>query len=105
MSVYFFKAPTVYDEKARTKAWGAGSRAIVASIRESLAKLTAFDAHSIEQVFMSLTTETLKLGNLVHPVRLAVSGISTGPGLFELLEVVGQAEVVHRLEVAEPLMG
>jgi len=105
-SRYFFVAPTQYDEKARAKAWGAGSRALTVAVREQLATLSTFDTHSIEQAFMDVCTRTeQKLGILVHPVRLAVSGVSAGPGLFELLEVVGQAEVLRRLECAEPLMG
>lgn len=104
-SVYFFVAPTSYDEKAKTKAWGPGSRTITAAIRQQLQGLTAFDHKTIEQAFMDVcAAKELKLGNLVHPIRLAVSGISAGPGLFELLEVVGQQEVVRRLTVAEPLM-
>jgi len=105
MSKYFFVAPSIYDEKAKTKAWGEGSRAITTAIRSHLKTLDSFDAKSIEQGFLEVgTTLDLKLGNLVHPIRLAVSGVAGGPGLFELLEVVGQAEVLRRLEVAEPLM-
>jgi len=105
-SRYFFVAPTEYDEKAKGKAFGSGSRAITESVRKQLASLTQFDHKSIEQAFMDVCTQLeLKLGNLVHPIRLAVSGVAAGPGLFELLEVVGQAEVIARLERAEPLMG
>ncbi|HSQ41659.1 MAG TPA: glutamate--tRNA ligase [Fibrobacteraceae bacterium] len=106
MSRYFFIAPETYDEKARTKAWGPGSRQTTTAVREQLAQLSSFDAPSIEQAFMSVCTRLdAKLGVLVHPVRLAVSGVAAGPGLFELLEVIGQAEVLRRLEIAEPLMG
>jgi glutamyl-tRNA synthetase len=105
MSKYFFVAPTEFDEKAKVKAWGEGSRAITVAIREHLATLIVFNAKTIEQGFLDVGTKLdLKLGNLVHPIRLAVSGVAGGPGLFELLDLLGQSEVISRLEVAEPLM-
>ena len=42
-----------------------------------------------------------KLGALIHPTRLAVSGSSVGPSLYHLLEVLGRARVLSRLERAE----
>lgn len=102
---YFFVAPTEYDEKAKAKAWGPGSRPVVEAVRARLGSLSVFDAQNIEKSFGELALElNLKLGSLVHPVRLAVSGVSGGPGLWELLEVVGQSESLRRLAVAEDLM-
>jgi glutamyl-tRNA synthetase len=37
---------------------------------------------------------------LIHPIRLAVTGMSFGPGLFEVLEVIGKNTVVRRLRKA-----
>lgn len=39
-------------------------------------------------------------GKLIHPLRLAVSGLSTGPGMFDLLITLGKDEVVKRIETA-----
>jgi glutamyl-tRNA synthetase len=36
----------------------------------------------------------------VHPVRLAISGVSYGPGLFELMELLGRERVVARMKTA-----
>jgi glutamyl-tRNA synthetase len=38
------------------------------------------------------------LGGMVHPVRVAVSGLSDGPGLFELLVLLGRERVAARLQ-------
>ena len=106
MSKYFFIAPTEFEEKSKVKAWGPGSQKVVQTIRVRLSALEAFDVKALEDSFAALATELdLKLGNLVHPVRLAVSGTSVGPGLFELLAVLGKDEVVQRLLTAEPLLG
>lgn len=105
MAQYFFVAPQSYDEKAKAKAWGPGSLPLVQSLRQRLAALDTWTVESIENVFNSLATElNLKLGSLVHPVRLAVSGVSGGPGLWELLQTLGQAQVIQRLATAEPFM-
>jgi len=39
-------------------------------------------------------------GKLIHPLRLAVSGQSTGPGMFDILSILGKDEVVKRIKVA-----
>jgi len=39
-------------------------------------------------------------GKLIHPTRLAVSGVSFGPGLFEMLELLGKNTVVRRMRAA-----
>jgi glutamyl/glutaminyl-tRNA synthetase len=42
----------------------------------------------------------LSTGKLIHPTRLAVSGVSFGPGLFEMLELLGRERVLRRLQAA-----
>ncbi|MCA9780192.1 MAG: glutamate--tRNA ligase, partial [Candidatus Eremiobacteraeota bacterium] len=45
-------------------------------------------------------------GRLIHPVRLAVSGVGGGPGLYDLLLLVGRDECISRIERAiEQLAG
>ena len=48
------------------------------------------------------TAELLKIGNgdLIHPLRLAVSGMGSGPGLFDLLFVLGKEENIQRINAA-----
>ena len=45
-------------------------------------------------------SKELSAGKLIHPLRLAVSGVGMGPGLFELFEVIGKDEVINRIEKA-----
>ena len=39
-------------------------------------------------------------GKLIHPLRLAVSGQSTGPGMFDLLYILGKDAVINRINNA-----
>ena len=46
-----------------------------------------------------------KVGDLVHPVRVAVTGRSVGPGLYDCLAILGRERSLARLERALPLCG
>lgn len=106
MATYFFRAPTEYDEKGKAKHFGAGSKQIATEVRDGLAALTDFTTPVIEKMFYDLAAATgRKVGDMVGAVRLAVSGVTAGPGLWELFEVVGKEEVLRRIDVALPLMG
>ena len=39
-------------------------------------------------------------GKLIHPLRLAMSGTSTGPGMYDLLYILGKQEVLTRITKA-----
>jgi len=47
----------------------------------------------------------LKVGDLVHAVRVAVTGRSVGPGLYETLAILGRDKVLARITRALPLAG
>lgn len=105
MASYFFSEPTSFDEKAKSKHWGPGSRTIAQSVRSVLEPLSDFNVASIEQAFQSLTESSgHRLGDLVGAVRLAVSGVSAGPGLWEMFELIGKQKVLNRIQKAEDLM-
>lgn len=98
---FFFADPVCYDEEARKKNWKAESPKYVAAVLEALRSLEGFAAAAIEEAVRK-TAEQLGVGpgKLIHPVRLATTGKSTGPGLFELMEVLGKETCVRRLERA-----
>ena len=60
--------------------------------------LSGFDIHEIEDVFRDFADKKqVKAGLLINAARTAVSGSSVGPGLFELLAILGKDRVVRRL--------
>jgi glutamyl-tRNA synthetase len=66
---------------------------------ERLDILEHFDCLSIENAFRLLVSELkIKAAQLVHPVRAALTGKTVGPGLFELMEVLGRQRIKQRLE-------
>ena len=100
-SVYFFQEPTVYDEKGEAKHFSAEAIDRLNILADRFEKLVKFNGPGMETVLKGLAEEMgLKAGQLIHPVRLAVSGMATGPGLYEMLEVLGQRVTVDRMRRA-----
>jgi glutamyl-tRNA synthetase len=99
---FFFGRDVVHDEKAfakRVQAPGAPER--LRDYREWLAGRDAFDAASLEQgTHAYLTAQSLALGDIVHAVRVAITGTAAGPGLFDCLAVLGKETVLHRIDQA-----
>ena len=79
--------------------WG-NSRSFTFRITQ-FKELITFDIQAIENVIRT-NAERLEIsaGKLIHPIRLACSGVTGGPGLFEMLEALGRETVVRRLDVA-----
>jgi glutamyl-tRNA synthetase len=100
---HFFNEDFPYDEKAAQKVFTAEGLANLAKLRESLAKIDDknFTSTALETEFKSLAAVNgLKVGMLIHPARLAVSGNPVGPSLYHLLEVLGQPRVLSRFDRA-----
>ena len=101
-AAFFFGDEVVFDDKAfakRVLAPGATER--LTAYRGWLATLEAFDAATLEagtQAF--LQARSLALGDIVHAVRVAVTGTAIGPGLFDCLSIVGQTVTLRRIDRA-----
>ena len=70
-------------------------------LRDAFAAAPVFNAGALE-IALKETSKTLgvKAGVLVHPCRLAVTGKTSGPSLYHLLEVLGKERVLQRIEKA-----
>ena len=101
---YFFREDFSYDPAAAKKVFTPEGLANVAALRERLSKVEPdhFNALDLEQEYKTLAAATgQKVGALIHPSRLAVSGKPVGPSLYHLLEVLGKPRVLSRMERAE----
>ena len=68
-------------------------------LKERLSKIENFTKEEIEKEFRDTAASLgLKTRDLVHPVRVALTGKRIGPGLFETMEVLGKEKVIKRLE-------
>ena len=78
-----------------------GSGPILAQAREALAQLQPFEAERIEEELRRLAEGFgLKPRDAFRPIRVAVTGSTVSPGLFESIELLGREETLTRLEAA-----
>jgi glutamyl-tRNA synthetase len=76
------------------------------SLRDAYAAQKGWSAKDLESTLKHLAKEIgCKVGELVHPVRVAVSGKPIGPGLYDMLEIMGRERVIRRIERAIHLFG
>ena len=98
----FFAAEVEYDEAAVTKHLRSpGARAHLDALRDAMASAQPFSAAVLEPVVRALADALgVKAGVLIHLARVAVTGRTVSPGIFEVLELIGRGTVLQRLERA-----
>jgi nondiscriminating glutamyl-tRNA synthetase len=98
---YFFTFNGVYEAEAENMYFNSESVSLLEALADRFQALAAFTLESTEQALAALADERgVKKAAVIHPTRLAVSGISRGPGLFEMLVTLGQPIVIDRLRKA-----
>jgi glutamyl-tRNA synthetase len=96
---FYFKDDFSYDPEAAKKSFVPENKPRVEKLRDAFARLEKFDAASIEAALKAVAAELgVKVGVLVHPVRLATTGQPHGPSLYHLLEVFGKEKTLARIE-------
>jgi len=81
-----------------------GMNAHLAALDAAFGDLLTFDPASTEQALRATAeSHCVKAASLIHAVRVAVTGKTVSPGLFEVLALVGRAKVLARLRVAAEL--
>lgn len=97
---FFFYDPESYDEKAVAKHWKNGKEDLE-SLKELLSQFDSFQEEPLEAAFRAKAeADGKKLGQLIHPLRLALCGRSVSPGIFEVLVLLGKETVLRRIEKA-----
>lgn len=98
---YFYEDPLEYEEAAVKKRWKPATHALLSEWSEELAKLEDFTPEAIEKCLRDFAqSKEVGAGQLIHPVRLALSGCANGPSLFHMMEVLGRECCLRRLHKA-----
>ncbi len=100
-SPYFFLPPNEYDPAVVKKRWKPQSAEYLKKLGDEFLKLENPQKQDYENA-LHRTAESLNVGNseLIHPLRLAVSGMGEGPGLFDIVSVIGKEETITRINSA-----
>ncbi|HXR60285.1 MAG TPA: glutamate--tRNA ligase [Solirubrobacterales bacterium] len=99
--IRFLFEPPVEDEKAWNKVMKEGSGEILAATAAALQEVEPFEPEPIEAALAPLLERfDLKPGKLYQPIRVAITGTSISPGIFESLAVLGRERSLKRIRAA-----
>ena len=97
-SDFFFLEEPVMDPKAQEKFLSHDLSREFSAFARRLETLAVFDIPSIEETFRQLVAELkIEAKALIHPVRVALTGKTIGPGLFEVIYYLGKERSIKRL--------
>ena len=91
----------VDDPAARERWLEEKGRSVLADVRGALAELESFDEASVEQALEAVLAERgLKPREVYQPLRVAISGRTVSPGIFESVALLGREETLARIDRA-----
>ncbi len=100
-SPYFFRAPDMYDPDTVNKRWKPESAGYLRALAKEFAGLEHPHAAEFEAALVRVADRSqIKKSDLIHPLRLAVSGMGVGPGLYDILAILGKDEAIRRIDAA-----
>jgi glutamyl-tRNA synthetase len=98
---FYLVDDVVLDPAAAKKFLTADVIPVLKELMEKLQPMEAFSEKGLETLFEELAAaHGVKLGKIAQPVRVALTGTSVSPGLFEVVNVLGKARVLGRLSKA-----
>lgn len=99
LSEYFFHDEFKFEPEALEKHRNEKTAVALKKLKDRLDAVTDFRKEKLEEALSEVAAElAIKKGDLIHPTRLAVSGMTVGPGLYDMLELLGKPEVMKRLQ-------
>jgi glutamyl-tRNA synthetase len=99
---FFFEAPATYDEGVVKKRWSPEMPLIL----KDIISLIGPETDEYEALIKGFIADrNLNMGNVMNILRLCLVGSSMGPGVFDIMELLGPAEVIARIEKAIETIG
>jgi glutamyl-tRNA synthetase len=98
--IYVLKRPIVLDEKAKEVLAKGGKDILAAVIPKLEAQADFSHAETMELCKIFGAEIGKKLGDVAQPLRVALSGKTVSPGVFEVMEILGKEETLGRLKDA-----
>jgi glutamyl-tRNA synthetase len=102
---YFYEPPKL-DPKAKDKFLTADTKPILQEIRDGIAALPALETQAIEKLFHGAAEKRgLGLGKVAQPVRVALTGGTASPGMYDVVQILGKDETLKRLDEGIRVIG
>ena len=103
---YFFPVEIEYDSRAVPKLWKQDSADHLRQLGERFAAAREWSEGPLEEALRSLAEKLqISAGRLIHPLRLALTGMDVSPGIFEVLAIIGRDLTLRRITRACERLG
>ena len=100
-STYFFKDVDAYDEKGVAKHFKPENISIMEQCIAAIEADEVYDLASTEAAYNKIAAENnLALGKVIHPTRLALTGRTVSPGMFDVMVLLGKEKTIERMKKA-----
>jgi len=97
-AAFYFQEKPVYDEKAAAKFLKPVFLVPMKQLADGMAGLEKFDEKNLEDIFKQVMADAgLGFGKVAQPVRVALTGKTVSPGIFEMILALGKEKVISRL--------
>ncbi|MCK5837395.1 MAG: glutamate--tRNA ligase, partial [Desulfobacula sp.] len=104
-AAFYYQEKVQFDEKAVHKFLKPDSLDMLQTIADDIEGLEAYTQETLETVFKKSMDQThLKFGKIAQPIRVAITGTTVSPGIFEMLLALGQGKTVQRIKAAIQLI-
>lgn len=102
---YCFQEEISYDPEAVKKYFqDPETRNRLTVVLEELKRTNDFSSKALEALIREKAKElSVEAAKLIHPIRVAITGVAVSPSLFDLMEVLGREKVLNRLEKGSSL--
>lgn len=95
---YFFTPPSEYDTSVVSKRWKDDSSSLLKKYAEEISSLSNPAKEDYETALKKIAADNSKgAGDIIHPLRLALSGVGGGPGVYDITVLLGKQETINRI--------
>ncbi|HUQ65864.1 MAG TPA: glutamate--tRNA ligase [Flavitalea sp.] len=95
---FFFETPAEVDADSIRPKWSSEKRNFFNDLAKQAKNADNWKAHELETMFKELaTSQNIKAGDVLLPLRIMLVGKKTGPGVFDIAEVIGKEETLKRI--------
>ncbi|MEW5735773.1 MAG: glutamate--tRNA ligase [Thermodesulfobacteriota bacterium] len=100
-AAFYLRPEVAFDEKAVEKHLNTEAEPLLAAILDKVSRADFGDEKALEAAFAAvMETFSLGFGKLAHPVRVALTGGTVSPGMFEMMQALGKEKTLDRISDA-----
>ncbi len=98
---FYYKNEIEFDKKAADKFLNSDILDMLQKAAGYIEDIKEYNQNELENIFKQIMEETgLKFGKIAQPIRVALTGTTTSPGIFEMLLALGREKTINRIKAA-----